>query len=262
MSSRSEAQEAIERGLVLVNGAVADKPSRLVATADAVLINWGIKRWVSRGAIKLDFALDHFNISIKDKLSIDIGSSTGGFTEVLLDRGASAVVAIDVGLNQLHERIRSNPRVRSFEKTNVKHLSRLDLDRLFGIEGCSGASIVVVDVSFASIRGVVQILPELSDSLADWILLVKPQFEVGHKEASRSSGVITNPALWESSIEGAAKEVVAIGGSLRGSVVSPVKGGAGNTEFFIWATWGGADSLRINDISDVAYSVGMGDHSQ
>ncbi|NNN21485.1 MAG: TlyA family RNA methyltransferase [Acidimicrobiales bacterium] len=262
MSSRSEAQEAIERGLVLVNGAVADKPSRLVATADAVLINWGVKRWVSRGAIKLDCAIDKFDIDCREKLSIDIGSSTGGFTEVLLERGASVVVAIDVGLNQLHERVRSNPRVHSFEKTNVKHLARMDLDRLFGIDGCSGASIIVVDVSFTSIRGVIPILPELSDSLAEWVLLVKPQFEVGHKEASRSSGVITSPPLWESSIEGAAQEIVAIGGSLRGSIVSPIKGGAGNTEFFIWATYGGSGSQTISDISKVAYSVDMGDQNK
>ena len=219
----------IAGGGVLVSGAVAQNSSRLVDPGEAVVVT-AAPRWVGRGAEKLEHALSTFGLDVSDRHVLDAGSSTGGFTDCLLQRGASAVVAVDVGKNQLHERLRSNPRVISVEGTDVRSLGPSDLPFV--------CSLVVADLSFISLTKVVPglfacVAPETGHPTAQSVLLVKPQFEVGHREASRGRGVITDPGLHQESVDSVARSVEANGGMVEAIVESPLKGAKGNTEFLM-----------------------------
>ena len=219
----------IAGGGVLVSGAVAQNSSRLVDPGEAVVVT-AAPRWVGRGAEKLEHALSTFGLDVSDRHVLDAGSSTGGFTDCLLQRGASAVVAVDVGKNQLHERLRSNPRVISVEGTDVRSLGPSDLPFV--------CSLVVADLSFISLTKVVPglfacVAPETGHPTAQSVLLVKPQFEVGHRDASRGRGVITDPGLHQESVDSVARSVEANGGMVEAIVESPLKGAKGNTEFLM-----------------------------
>jgi 23S rRNA (cytidine1920-2'-O)/16S rRNA (cytidine1409-2'-O)-methyltransferase len=227
--SRTEASRLIAGGGVLVSGAVAQNSSRLVDPGEAVVVT-AAPRWVGRGAEKLEHALSTFGLDVSDRHVLDAGSSTGGFTDCLLQRGASAVVAVDVGKNQLHERLRSNPRVISVEGTDVRSLGPSDLPFV--------CSLVVADLSFISLTKVVPglfacVAPETGHPTAQSVLLVKPQFEVGHRDASRGRGVITDPGLHQESVDSVARSVEANGGMVEAIVESPLKGAKGNTEFLM-----------------------------
>ena len=188
-TSRTEAQGLIAANRVLVNGSVADKASRQVAPADAVVIEGPPARFVGRGALKLDHALDVFGLDVENKGALDIGASTGGFTDCLLQRGAAHVVALDVGHGQLHERLRADPRVTNLERVNVRHV---------GVDQIGGAvDVIVGDLSFISLRLVIPVLVGLCQPGAPMVLLVKPQFEAGRQEVDRGRGIITDPAIHE-----------------------------------------------------------------
>ena len=170
-TSRTEAQALIAANRVLVNGSVADKASRQVAPADAVVVDGPPPRFVGRGAMKLDHALDVFGLDVESKRALDVGASTGGFTDCLLQRGAAHVVALDVGHGQLHERLRADPRVTNLERVNVRHV---DVDQIGG-----AVDVIVGDLSFISLRLVIPVLVGLCQPGAPMVLLVKPQFEAG-----------------------------------------------------------------------------------
>jgi 23S rRNA (cytidine1920-2'-O)/16S rRNA (cytidine1409-2'-O)-methyltransferase len=214
----------IEAGSVLVGGAVADKPARMVAPGDAVVLVGPPPRYVSRGGDKLSAALDHFAVDPAGRTALDAGASTGGFTDCLLQRGAAAVVAVDVGRGQLHERLLADPRVDSHERTNVRSLGPDDL---------RGApfDLIVADLSFISLRTVAPALAGLAAPAADLVVLVKPQFEAGRREVSTGRGVVRDPDVWERVMleVGSAWELQ--GASMMGAMVSPLRGADGNVEF-------------------------------
>jgi 23S rRNA (cytidine1920-2'-O)/16S rRNA (cytidine1409-2'-O)-methyltransferase len=229
-ASRGEAQATVAAGRVLVNGAVADKPARLVAAGDAIVIEGPPPRFVSRGGEKLDAALDHFGIDVRGLTVLDVGASTGGFTDCLLDRGATRVIALDVGHGQLHPRIRADERVHVLERTNIRETTPATIGGL--------VDAVVVDVSFISLTLVIPILVTLCQPGAPMVLLVKPQFEAGRIEVSKGRGVITDPAIHARVRDEVAASLRAAGCDVIGWMESPILGGEGNKEFLVHARTG------------------------
>lgn len=224
--SRQKAQAEIMAGNILVNNQKICKPGTLVDSAGLITILKKDFPYVSRGALKLLKAFEIFNIAADDKICLDIGASTGGFTEILLIKGARKVYAIDVGHNQLDWKLRNDDRVVSKEKTNGRYLTSLDLeDNLMDI--------IVTDVSFISLE---KILPAAYSCLRDngkMIALIKPQFEAGHAEVSKK-GVVTNNTIHFKVIKKIIEFSLGLGFSVKGIGKSPIKGPKGNIEFLIY----------------------------
>jgi 23S rRNA (cytidine1920-2'-O)/16S rRNA (cytidine1409-2'-O)-methyltransferase len=240
-SSRQRAQADISAGRVTVGGAPADKPARLVRPGEAINVLGPPPRFVGRGGEKLSAALDCFDVSVEGRRAYDLGASTGGFTDCLLQRGAISVVAVDVGYGQLHERLRSDPRVELHERTNVRDLKPGDLGE--------AADLLVIDLSFISLRTVLAGALALAHQGADLVALVKPQFEAGRAEASRASGVITDPAIWRRVLEEVTAALDALGAAIMGAMPSPLTGAEGNVEFLLHAR--SAPALPTEPIADV-----------
>ena len=243
--SRTGARRLIDDRRVRVGGSVADKASRLVDPAEAVVVAGDPPRCVSRGGEKLEAALAAFRIDPDGLRAIDVGASTGGFTDCLLHHGAAAVVAIDVGRNQLHERLRADPRVASFERTDVR-----DAD-LASVGG--PAPLVVADLSFISVRAVAADLCRLAS--ADLVVLVKPQFEAGKADADRGRGVIRDPDVWQRALIGACRAVAGAGAAIMGVMVSPITGAAGNVEFLVHARTGAPAAAETDLVGAVERAV-------
>ena len=225
--SREVAQRLIAANRVLVGGSVATKPSRQVEAGESVAVTGPAERFVGRGAYKLDGALDEFSIDVTGFRGVDAGSSTGGFTDCLLQRGAREVAAIDVGYGQLHERLRADPRVGSYERTNVRGL---DPDEVGG-----AGDIVVADLSFISLRAVLDDLIGLTRPGGHIVTLIKPQFEAGREEASKGRGIIRDPAIWRRVLDEVLRAVIAKNAAIMGLMVSPITGTDGNVEFLLHA---------------------------
>jgi len=215
---------------VLVGGALADKPTRLVDPDEPVTLAGPPARFVGRGGEKLDAALDAFGVDVAGARCLDAGASTGGFTDCLLQRGAAAVVAVDVGHGQLHPKVRDDPRVDVRERVNVRHLEPAEVDGPFPV--------VVADLSFISLRTVATALVVLTSPSGDLVVLVKPQFEVGRAEASRGRGVVRDPARREEAVDGVVAALGAAGAAMMGRMVSPLTGADGNVEVFVHARTG------------------------
>lgn len=218
---------------MLVGGAPADKPSRLVDPGESLRLVGPGPRFVSRGGDKLDAALDRFGIVVAGRRVLDAGASTGGFTDCVLQRGAAEVVAVDVGRAQLHERIRADPRVRDLSRTNVRDLDPALVGGLFPL--------VVVDLSFISVRLVLDALLRVCAPGADLVILVKPQFEAGRAEADRGRGVIRDPDVWRAVLTDTIAAAEARGAIIMGLMVSPIRGAEGNVEFLLHARAPGPD---------------------
>jgi 23S rRNA (cytidine1920-2'-O)/16S rRNA (cytidine1409-2'-O)-methyltransferase len=229
-TSRTDAQASVAAGRVLVNGAPADKSSRLVAAADAVVVEGPAPRFVGRGGEKLDAALGGFGIDVTGRDVLDVGASTGGFTDCLLQHGARRVVALDVGHGQLHPRIRDDERVVVLERTNVRDATPATVGGL--------VEMIVADVSFISLTVIVPILVTLCQPGSPMVLLVKPQFEAGRAEAARGRGVITDPAIHERVQATVTAALGAAGAKVVGWMDSPIRGGDGNRELFVHAVAG------------------------
>lgn len=226
-ASRTEAQALIAADRVLVNGSVADKASRQVAPGDALVVEGPPARFVGRGAEKLEHALTVFDIDVDGLRVLDIGASTGGFTDAVLQRGAVGVVALDVGHGQLHERLRSDVRVTNLERCNVRHA---DVDTIDG-----PVDLIVGDLSFISLTIVIPNLTRLCKPGASMVLLVKPQFEAGRREVDKGRGVITDPAVHERVREEVGAALVAAGCDVVDWTTSPITGADGNIEFLVHA---------------------------
>jgi 23S rRNA (cytidine1920-2'-O)/16S rRNA (cytidine1409-2'-O)-methyltransferase len=221
--SRAQAQALIMAGRVCVDGAPAGKPGAAVGAEARVELVPG-PRHVGRGALKLEGALDALRLEAAGRVAVDVGASTGGFTEVLLARGVRRVYAVDVGRAQLHESLRRDARVLLREKVNARSLSRREVP-----EPCD---LAVMDVSFIS---VLKILPALRGVLAagaDALVLVKPQFEVGRGQVGRG-GVVSDPALQLQALVRVALGARELGYAVRGACASPITGARGNREFFL-----------------------------
>jgi 23S rRNA (cytidine1920-2'-O)/16S rRNA (cytidine1409-2'-O)-methyltransferase len=211
---------------VLVSGAVAERPARLVGPGEAVVVAGPKPRFVSRGGEKLEAALDRFGIDVTGRRALDAGASTGGFTDCLLQRGATHVVAVDVGRAQLHERLRADDRVTVLERTNIRVA---DLAEQAG----DGFDVVVADLSFISLRAVAPRLTAWTSMTGDMVLLVKPQFEAGRQAVGRGRGVIRDPAVWRTALDGVIGAFDQAGAAMMGVMVSPLRGADGNVEFLV-----------------------------
>lgn len=225
MSSRERAQQEIRAGRVTVGGAPADKASRLVDPGDAIEVLGPPPRFVGRGGLKLSAALDRFDLDPAGRRAIDCGASTGGFTDCLLQHGAETVVAIDVGYGQLHERLRADPRVHSFERTNLRGLDPAHVG--------GPADLIVADLSFISLCTVADDLLRLATPGADLALLVKPQFEAGREEAAKGRGVISDPEVWLRALRGVHAAFAQRGAAIMEVMTSPIEGADGNVEFLV-----------------------------
>jgi 23S rRNA (cytidine1920-2'-O)/16S rRNA (cytidine1409-2'-O)-methyltransferase len=182
--------------------------------------------WASRGGVKLAHALDTFGLDVTGREALDIGASTGGFTDVLLARGARRVVAIDVGRGQLHWKLRTDPRVRLVEGVNARHLTAADIGALEGPPG-----IVTIDVSFISLALILPPLLPLVTDATDVVALVKPQFEAGRRDAPK--GVVRDPEVHARVVAELTVKAAAIGWTRLAVTPSPIVGGKGNREFFV-----------------------------
>jgi len=229
VDSQDEALLALSADRVRVNGAVVTNGKSMVAPGDALHVVGPPQRFVGRGGEKLFGALETFGIDVAGRFCLDVGASTGGFTDCLLQRGAAHVVAVDVGRAQLHHRILSNERVTSLEGCNVTELSITSHE---GYE--NGADVVVGDVSFTSLAALVPTLVLLSGPAAHMVLMVKPQFEADRWQVP-AGGVVTDYEVHRLAWEKVEKALVEAGCLLRGRCESPITGISGNREFFVWA---------------------------
>jgi 23S rRNA (cytidine1920-2'-O)/16S rRNA (cytidine1409-2'-O)-methyltransferase len=227
VESREKARALILAGKVAVPGLAAIKAGALVDPDREVHVAEPDHPWVSRGGIKLAHALDTFGIDVTDRLGLDIGASTGGFTDVLLQRGARHVIALDVGHNQLHWKLRSDSRVTVREGVNARTLSPDDLPQLG-----AGAGIVAIDVSFISLRLILPRVPALVAPGADVIALVKPQFEAGREDVGRG-GLVKDPAVHARVVDEVTQAAAAVGLNRAGLIESPITGAEGNREFLV-----------------------------
>ncbi|HIP99180.1 TPA: TlyA family RNA methyltransferase [Candidatus Bipolaricaulota bacterium] len=219
--SRAKAQALIRAGQVLVDGQLRDKPGSLVRE-DAEVFLKEKPRYVSRGGDKLAAALEAFGIDPKGKVCLDIGASTGGFTDCLLQHGARKAYAVDVGRGQLHWKLRTDPRVVVREGLNARYLSVEDIGE--------PVDLVTIDVSFISLRLVLPPLKGIVKRDGDVIALVKPQFEAGRGQVGRG-GVVRDPRVHREVLQGIAEFVEELGCSVAGAIRSPLRGPAGNVEF-------------------------------
>ena len=224
-NSREKAKRLILAGQVRVNGHPARKPSDSVKPVDAIIVDAG-EKFVSRGGQKLEHALDWFQLAVKDFTAIDLGASTGGFTDCLLQRGAQKVFAVDVGQGQLAWKLRSDPRVVVMEKTNARFLQPSQFP--------TPADLAVADCSFISLKKILPAAAPLLKADGKIIALIKPQFEAGKAEADKGRGVITDPAVHERVLTELLDFVNAQTGLVwHGVVESPLLGPAGNKEFLV-----------------------------
>ena len=227
-SSREKAKRAILAGQVRVSGQVASKPGHLV-NPDAPLTLAAPERYASRGGYKLEHGLVHFQLDVNGATAIDLGASTGGFTDCLLQHGAARVYAVDVGRGQLAWKLRCDDRVTVMEQTNARSLTRRDFPPDF-----AGATLIVADCSFISLQKILPPAVALLKDCGKILALVKPQFEAGRAEASRGRGVIRDPSI-HARVLNELKTFASDAAGLRwtGETASPLLGPAGNKEFLV-----------------------------
>jgi 23S rRNA (cytidine1920-2'-O)/16S rRNA (cytidine1409-2'-O)-methyltransferase len=221
--SRAKAQAAIAAGLVTANGIAVRKASDEIER-DAIIEAQPAHPYVSRGGLKLAAALDHFNFDPKGRVCLDVGASTGGFTQVLLERGAAKVYAVDVGREQLHASLRLRPDVVSLEATDIRELPPLE----------PAPDFVVIDVSFISLKQVIPAALKLVTSPAYLVALIKPQFEAGRERVKK--GVVRDPNVHVAVCDDIVAFVRSLGWRVLGVIPSPIAGGDGNREFLLGAT--------------------------
>lgn len=224
--SRAKARAAIEAGGVTVDGAPAKSASQAVSH-DAEIGYAAAHRWVGRGALKLEHALDLWPVAVEGRTVLDVGASTGGFTEVCLDRGAARVFAVDVGFGQMHPRVAADPRVVNLERTDARDLTTAIVTE--------APSLIVCDVSFIGLSKVLLAALDLATPDADLITLVKPQFEGAGPQDAGKKGVVKDPAAHAAAVEGARSWLELVGWTVQETTESPITGGDGNIEFLMWA---------------------------
>jgi 23S rRNA (cytidine1920-2'-O)/16S rRNA (cytidine1409-2'-O)-methyltransferase len=223
--SRSRARDAVLRGTVSINGAAAAKPAQMISDGDVIDVADAAQHYVSRSALKLVHALDQFQIDVKDRTCLDIGASTGGFTQVLLERCAAHVTAIDVGHGQIAESIAADPRVTVIEGLNARDISSVP----------GGLSLIVCDVSFISLKRALPAVLQLAPENCELIALIKPQFEVGREKLGKG-GIVRDQALRAEAEAGIVEFLGQSGWPVKAMTQSPLEGGDGNQESLVFAT--------------------------
>lgn len=243
--SRERARAAILAGDVRCAGEPVTKAGQLV-DADAEFEIAAPPRYVSRGGLKLEGALGAFGVDVAGKRAIDVGASTGGFTDCLLQSGAESVSAVDVGYGQLAWRLRNDPRVSVFERTNIRHASAADLGAPFDL--------AVVDVSFISLAKVIPAVAPMLAEEGEVLALVKPQFEAGKSRVGKK-GVVRDPAVHADVLDCVLGEAREIGLSPRGLAFSPIAGPEGNIEFWVRLGRGGAAHVDVDGTVKAAHAA-------
>lgn len=228
--SRQRAKVLVAGNCVSVNGKIAVKPAMDINDYDKVEVSGDPIGYVSRGALKLKAAFEEFSLTVFDKVAIDVGASTGGFTEYLLEQGAAKVYAVDSGINQLAKKLLDDNRVVSMEKYNARNLQKSDFDDTI--------EFAVMDVSFISQTLIIPSLAAILAEKAIFVSLVKPQFEAG-REAVGKGGIVKNPASRAAAVHKVINCAKENGFDLCGLVKSPIKGGDGNTEYLACFSRGG-----------------------
>lgn len=223
-SSRTEAKGYITSGSVSVSGKVITKPAYNVEYGVEVSVDKSSKKYVSRGGLKLEGALVGFGISALDRLALDVGASSGGFTDCLLQRGVGHVIAVDSGSGQLVESIRADSRVTVFENFNARYMTRENFEY--------SPNLVVMDVSFISATLIMPAIYSCMECGGDFICLVKPQFEVGRAGIGKG-GIVKDEKLRRSALEGVIAFGVDLGFEVMGKMLSPIEGGDGNVEYLV-----------------------------
>jgi 23S rRNA (cytidine1920-2'-O)/16S rRNA (cytidine1409-2'-O)-methyltransferase len=242
--SRSRAAAAVMAGSVRVAGEPARKPGQLVAGDEEITVDRG-PDYVSRGGIKLANALDALGIAVAGRQALDVGASTGGFTDVLLQRGATAVVALDVAYGELHWRLRQDPRVTVIERTNARNLAPAALPYR--------PDLIVADVSFISLTKVLPAVLACAAARFDCLAMVKPQFEAGRERVGKG-GVVRDPETRVETLVAVAESARGGGASVMGFAPSGLPGPSGNRETFVWLAEGGRDGA-LADIEAAARAV-------
>jgi 23S rRNA (cytidine1920-2'-O)/16S rRNA (cytidine1409-2'-O)-methyltransferase len=227
VATRERARALVIAGQVLVNDAPVTKAGAAVNEDDTIVLRQPDHPWVGRGGVKLDHALTVFGLDVTGARALDIGASTGGFTDVLLARGAARVVALDVGSGQLDWKLRTDPRVTVIEQTNARHLTPALLP-----EEVRSFDVVTVDVSFISLRHILPVLPPLIAPGGSVVVLIKPQFEAGRDEVG-AGGVVRDPAVHARVIDEVAAAAHQVGLVRAGVEPSPITGAEGNREFLM-----------------------------
>lgn len=246
--SRAKAQALVMAGEVRVNGEVEYKPSALVEP-QAHLELMAAPRFVSRGGEKLEAALTRFPVQVSGRICADVGASTGGFTDCLLQHGAAKVYAIDVGKGQLHWKLRLDPRVVVMEETNARFVEHLP----------EPVGLVVVDASFISLKLLLPVIRRWfaldgDDRQGDVVALIKPQFEAGRREAARHKGVIRDPSVHRAVLDDVLRFAQAEGFAVRGLMRSPLLGPKGNVEFLAWCSLAPAPQADLPALIEQAVS--------
>ena len=242
--SRERAKRAIEEGQVFVDGLMITSPAYKVDGSQKITFGENLLTYVSRGALKLEKAVKVFDIDMKDRVVLDIGSSTGGFTEISLLGGAKKVIALDVGTAALHDSLRKNPKVMSLENTDFRFVEK---DKI-----CD-AQIIVTDVSFISLRHIFPKIKEVFGTEIEIMALFKPQFECGEKIARKFKGVIKDKAIHKNLLVDFVKYLNSLGFVLANMDYSPIKGKEGNIEYLLHIKKGNAYT-KIEDCVDCAFA--------
>lgn len=224
VKSRNVAQQIIKEGIVFVNDKPAIKSSVEVTETDKIEIKGSLPKFVGRGGIKLEKAIDEFNIDLTDKVCIDIGASTGGFTDCMLQKGAALVYAVDVGRDQLDASLKENKRVISLEQTDIRAAEGKIPEK---------ADFISIDVSFISLKSVLPFAVKMLKDQGSIAALIKPQFEVG-KSGIGKKGIVKNPRLRERAVSDIKEYSLLLGLKIAGTVQSPITGGDGNIEYLIY----------------------------
>ncbi len=246
VESREQARRLIMAGEVLVDEVVVDKPGTKVSVAGTIRVRAGLK-FVSRGGLKLEAALEDFGLDVTNLVAVDVGASTGGFTDCLLQRGAAQVYAVDVGYGQLAWKLRSDDRVVVVERTNIRYLDALPGPNLLLTPHSSPlADLAVIDASFISLRLVLPPTLNLLKPEGQVIALIKPQFEAGRSDVGKG-GVVRDVHTHARVIHETAELAQELGLSVAGLTVSPAPGPAGNIEFLIWLRKDGAGAVDVGE---------------
>ena len=237
VETRSKAQELIDSQAIVVNGKTQTKASFKVSDNDEIKIKENdILKYVSRGGLKLEKAIKTFNLDFENKIVLDIGSSTGGFTDCSLQNGAKKVIAVDVGTDVMHKKLRGNERVELYKNTNIKDLPH---DKFLGLD------FVVCDVSFVSLEPIVEKVASVNIQV-DMICLIKPQFECGKQIATKYSGVIKSKTVHKDVLNKVVKFFNKNNFYLKGLDFSPIKGGDGNIEYISYFSNKDNENIAVN----------------
>lgn len=225
VNSRNKAQHLITNGCVLVNNIIVNNKHYEINENDVVIVN-DVGQYVSRGAYKLLHALTTWKINLTDQVVLDIGASTGGFTQVCLNMNALKVYAVDVGTNQIDKKLKQNKKIVVYEQTNFKTLVLSMFEEKIDY--------IVADLSFISLTTLIEKINQLFNYPLKMIFLIKPQFELGKDVVSRFNGVIREPKLWNKAVGKIKQSVIKHNFKINGIIPSPIKGNSGNTEFLIY----------------------------